>query len=407
VRDVSIGIDIGTTAVTTAVVERMADGTIAVRGIGRAPSAGLRRGMIVDVDATAQSIRRSVLEASKASGATIRAAVVGIGGTHLGSFTTRGAVAVTRTDGEITEQDATRALAAAEGFISKNPNREIVHVIPREFRVDGQGGVMDPVGLVGMKLEVEALVIDGARPALQNIVKACELAGIEVRDWVANVVAASSVLLNDQQRELGAMLLDLGAGTTDFAIFEEGRLLDAGVIPIGGTHITADIAIGLRTNIAAAEQIKLRYASALPDPRATRRDTIALGDFVRGDSSVFAVRDLVDIIGARLTDVFELATKAMKRVGRAGLLPGGIVLVGGAASIPAIQELARRELRLPVETATELSIEGMPLDAPTEFAVSIGLALWEGRGLRFAPRHANRFGSIWEGIKRVLRTFVP
>lgn len=407
-RGLAVGIDIGTSAVTTVAARQMKGGKLRIFGVGRARGGGMRRGVIVDVDEVAKTLRASVAEASRAAGTAIRSAVVGIGGVHLGSSSARGVVASSRADGEITEEDVARAVRAAEGFVAKNPNREIIHIIPREFRIDGAGGVTDPVGLVGMKLEVEVLVVDGAKPALQNIIRACELVGVEVEDWAASTLAASELLLTKPHKELGVMLLDLGAGTSDFVIFEEGRVLDVGAIPIGGSHITSDIAIGLRTSVAAAEAIKLRYAESLLSERPGKRQTLQLAEFVSGDSSVFAVRDLADIVGARLTDIFELATKALKRVGRAGLLAGGVVLSGAGADIPGIQDTARRELKLPAEVARAISRDDLEDVIPPRLAIPVGLILWQRGRTGFAAAHAGRRWGNWvEELKRLARAFIP
>lgn len=407
-RDITVGVDIGTTAITTIVTERTNEGKVRVLGVGASPSVGIRRGVIVELGEAARSFRRSLLEASRASGVTIRSVVVGVGGPHLATSSLRGAVAVSRADGEITEDDVRRAVAAVEGLVPKNPNREIIHLIPRTFAIDGERGIADPVGMVGMKLEVEAFVVDGARSALQNIIKCCELAGVAVDDWVASVLAASTVLLDRQQRELGAILLDLGAGTTDYAIFEEGRVLDVGSFPIGGERITSDIAIGLRVPVAVAEAIKVRYAQAFGSERVPKRDTIQLAEFIANDPSVFAVRDLADIIAARLSDVFELAVKAMKKVGRAGLLPGGVVLAGGVSDTPGIQGLARRELRLPIEVAKAIALEELHDVVPPRFAVALGLILWHDRsGRARSPGFMRHFGALGERIKEFLRAFIP
>lgn len=407
-RDISVGVDIGTTTITTLVAERTKDGKVRVLGVGSSPSVGIRRGMVVDLDEAARSLRRSVAEASRSSGITIRSVIVGVGGPHLGTFHARGAIAVSRADGEITEDDVARAVKAVEGLVPRNPNREIIHLIPRTFTIDGERGIADPVGMVGMKLEVEALVIDGARAALQNIIKCCELVGLSVDDWVTSVLAASTVLLDRQQKELGAILLDLGAGTTDYAIFEEGRALDVGSFPIGGERITADIAIGLRVPVAVAESIKVRHAHVLAGERAARRDSIPLAEFVASDPTVVAARDLADIIAARLADVFELTMKAMRRVGRAGLLPGGVVLSGGVADTPGIQELARRELKLPTETAKAIALEELHDVVPSRFSVALGLILWQGAGWEAKSQgFLGRFGALGERLQRFLRAFIP
>ncbi|MBI4132066.1 MAG: cell division protein FtsA [Candidatus Sungbacteria bacterium] len=400
----AVGIDIGTTNTTTVVVRRDKSGKFRITGFGQSPSAGMRRGAIFDVEAAAGALKRSLHEASRTSGERIRSALVSVGGAHLAAFAVRGAVAVSRADGEITEDDVRRAIHTAEGMAPKNPNREVIHVIPRGYRVDGDGSIADPVGMVGMKLESDALVVDGSKPALANLIKCCELAGIEVEDWAASTLAASEVLLTKRQKELGVMLLDLGAGTSDFAIFEEGRILDVGSFPFGGAHITNDIAVGLKAQVTVAEAIKIRYASVAAEMRA-RRENIRLADFHVAGGEEFPLRELTDIIGARLTDIFELSFKALKRIGRAGLLPGGVVLTGGVADIPGIQDLCRRELKLPVEVAKAGTPEVFADVVPARLAIPVGLMLWQWEQTGFRGRH--RSWGIVERAKHILRGFVP
>ena len=407
-RGVLVGIDIGTTAVTTAVARSDKSGKFRIVAASSAPNAGVRRGMVVDVEAAAGALKRSIHEASRAAGGTIKNAYLAVGGAHLNAFMVRGAIAVSRADGEVTEDDVRRVIGAAEGMIPRNPNREVIHVIPRSFKVDGEGGIADPIGLAGMKLEVEALVVDGAKSALANLIKCCEQVGVAIDDWVASPLAAAEVLLSKKQRELGAILLDLGAGTSDFAVFEEGRVVDVGSFPIGGSHITADIAIGFRTPVAAAEAIKVRHATIFPESVAGKRETIRLTEFGGGSKDEFLVRDLADIVGARLTDIFELTTKALKKIGRAGLLPGGVVLSGGVADIPGIVELARRELRLPVELAKAAAVDPFGEVIPPRLAVPVGLILWqlEARGDAGGSRRGGWRGAM-EELKRMLRGMIP
>lgn len=401
-----VGIDIGTAAITTVIARAERGGKFRIIGVGSAPSAGIRRGVIVDPQAAAAALLRSSREAGRAANTTVKSAVVAVGGAHLNAFPVRGAVVISRADGEITEDDVRRAVNVAEGLIPKNPNREVIHLIPRTFRVDGEGGITDPVGMVGMKLDVEAIVVDGSKAALQNIIRTCEAAGITIEDWVASTLAAADVLLSPQQRELGAVLLDLGAGTSDLAIFEEGRLVDAGSFPIGGGHITADIAIGLRVQPVTAEAIKVRYAQAVADARAGRRETIRLADFTGAGQEEVSVRDLTTIVSARLSDIFELTTKALKRIGRAGLLPGGAVLTGGVTDIPGIQVLARRELKLPVEVAKAVGVDMFTDVVPPRLAVPVGLIVWQLRN-REAALGRWQWGGWLERFKRVLNSFVP
>lgn len=407
-RGIKVGINIATTAITTAVTQLDKNAKLSVLGVGSAMTQGVRKGAVADVEAVARALKLSLHEASRASGITVKNAYLAVGGAHVNSFTARGAIAVSRADGEITEEDTARVIRAAEGMIPRNPNREILHVIPREFKVDGEAGITDPVGMVGMKLEVEALVIDGSRSAVQNLVRCSELAGVEVESLTASALAAAEVLLTRKQKELGVILLDLGADTSDFAVFEESKVVEVGSFPIGGNHITSDIAIGFRTPVAAAEEIKVRHAEVAIGDKLTRRENIAMGDFVHGDDSVFAVRDLMDIVSARLSDIFELTTKALRRVGRAGLLPGGVILTGGVADIPGIQDLARRELKLPVEIARNIAVDEIGDVLPTRLAIPLGLILWEMRhGGDGFSRGQGAWGGILEGLKRILRSFVP
>lgn len=408
-RGNSVGIDFGTAAITTAILQQKKGGKIGVLGVGSVPSAGMRRGMIVDIEAAGAALRKSLTEAERQSGIEIRSAYVGLGGMHLGSQFARGAIAVSRADGEVTEEDVQRVIQAAGNFAAKNPNREILHLIPRQFKVDGELSLAEPVGMVGMKLEAEVLVIDGAKSALQNMIKCCEFVGIEIEDWMSSTLAAAEVILSKKQKELGVMLLDLGADTSNFAVFEEGRLIDIGSFPIGGNHITSDIAIGFRTPVAVAEEIKIRYANAtfLERPGA-KRETIALADFVGDDSAVYHMRDLAEIVSARLTDIFELASKALKKSGRAGLLPGGVVLMGGGADIPGVHDLARRELKLPVEVAHAIGLEELDDVIPPRLAIPVGLILWhDQRGRLRRQRTWGNWGIVMERAKHMLRSFIP
>lgn len=405
-RRILSGIDIGSSVTIVVSAELQSGGTLKLLGAGSAPSAGLRRGAVVNAEEASRSVGRAVVEAETESGVRIRSAILGIGGPSVGVFPARGVVAVSRADGEVTEEDTVRARVAAEGMIPKNPNREILDVLARSYKVDGLAALTDPIGLVGMKLELEAVVVDAARQPLENAVRACELAGVAVDGWASSILAAAEVLLTPAHKELGTLLLDLGAGTTDYAVFEDGGLVDLGAFPLGGNHITMDVAIGLRISVLIAEAIKLRYASELLSARAARRTEIPLVEFTPGDERMVALADLSDIVEARLTDVLELAGKSLKRIGRAGLLPGGVVLSGGVVELGGIAELARRELKLPVEVVRQFRLEGMEEPVASRYAVPVGLILWE------LKREGQRRGRVrWsagiERIARLLRGLIP
>lgn len=348
-RDIITALDVGTAMVQTVVAERVPDrDALQILGIGVAPSAGVRRGAVIDVDDAGAAIRQSVAQARKTAGVAIKSVWVGVDGAHVSSASVRGVVAVSRADQEIAPEDVQRALAAAESFIPKNRNKEALHIIPREFRVDNEPGVRDPIGMHGVRLEAEALVIECASVHLRSLFKAVESAGLRVADYVFSPLAAAETVLSRRQKELGVILLDIGGGVSSFIVFEEGVPVHAGVIPIGGNHITGDVAIGFRTHMDVAEQIKLAYGTCMVAD-LPKRDSIRLAEFIPDQEEVFSRRTLTEIVEARLQDLFELLQKELRRINRVRLLPGGVVLVGGSSLIPGILPLTKRELGLPVE----------------------------------------------------------
>lgn len=412
-RNIITAVDVGTAAVQTVVAERVPErDTLQILGVGSAPAAGVRRGAVVDVEDAAHAIRQSVDQARKTAGVPVRSAWVGVDGTHITSASVRGVVAVSRADQEIAPEDVRRALAAAEAFIPKNHNKEVLHIIPREFRVDQEAGVRDPIGMHGVRLEAEALVIEGASVHLKSLFKAVEHAGLRVDDYVFSPLAAAEAVLTKRQKELGTMLLDIGGGSSSFIVFEEGVPVHAGTIPIGGNHITGDVAIGFRTHVDVAEQIKLAYATCtvadLP-----KRDGIRLAEFIPGHEEVVSRRTLAEIVEARLQDLFELLQKELRRINRARLLPGGVVLVGGSSLIPGIQGLTRRELGLPVEQGMPQGFSPAVEDREgAAFAPALGIALWAagkrtdaGTAGGWASQRHFAGGQAWLG--RWLRSLLP
>lgn len=378
-RKIITSLDVGTSTVQTVVAEIAKDGSLRILGLGIAPSSGVRRGVVVDLDEVTSSIRKSVEEAEKGSGVPVRSVWLGIGGTHISVASSRGVVAVSRADGEISPEDEKRVIAAAETFVSKNPNKEVLHVIPRDFKVDHQGGIKDPKGMHGVRLEVETLVIECLAPFLKNLFKSVEHAGLRVEDYVFSPLAAAEAVLTKRQKELGAMVLDIGGGTASFMVFEEGTPVHAGIIPIGGNHITNDVAIGFKTNIDVAEQIKVAYGSCLPG-ELPKRDTVRLAEFIPDDPSAFSRRELAEIVEARLCDIFELIQKELKKIERNELLPAGIILTGGSTLLPGVVDLAKRELRLPVEIGIPKLLAGLDERTAPALASALGILHW-GAGL--------------------------
>lgn len=377
-RNIITALDVGTSTTQVLVAEKKRGENLRILGVGIAPSTGVRRGTVFDIEEVASSIKRAADDARKAAGVPVKSVWLAVGGSQVAVSSSRGVVAVSRADGEISPEDVRRAIAAAETFVPKNPNREILHMIPRDFKVDSESGIKDPVGMHGIRLEVDVLIIECAITHLKNILKCVEMAGLTVEDYVFSPFAAAGAVLNKRQKELGVMLLDIGGGTASFIIFEEGVPIHAGVIPLGGSHITNDVAIGLRTHIDVAERVKIVHGSCLPQ-ELPKRDNIRLAEFIDGSSEVYSRRDLAEIIIARLRDIFELLHKELKRVDRVQLLPAGIVLIGGSALLPGIVDLAKRELKLPVDQG-RLQHFSETVDDRTVpiLAAACGVLMWAG-----------------------------
>lgn len=389
-RNIIVALDIGTSTVETIIAETVrGEDAPRILGIGVAASQGVRRGIVIDLGEVTESIRRSVEEARKASGASgvaVRSVWLAIGGSHVSVSSSRGVVAVSRADGEISPEDVRRVINAAESFVAKNPNKELLHIIPRNFRVDNEADIKDPVGMHGVRLEVDALIVECSAPFLKNILKCVEGAGYAVEDYVFGPLAAARAVLTKRQKELGVMLLDVGGGTASFVVYEEGVPLHAGVLPIGGGHITSDVAIGLRTHVDVAEQIKKVYGSCLPD-EFTKRDLVHLVEFLpedhmdiqgkAADTLLYPRRELAEIISARMQDLFEVLQKELRKIGRSGLLPAGVVLVGGTSALPGLLEVTKRELKLPVELGRPQDFfEGIDEKNASMLATSLGLIQW-------------------------------
>jgi len=370
------GLDIGTCFVRTIVAKMRANqAKPQIIGIGQAPSFGLRHGIVVDVDDVVKSITKSVHEAERSSGVSIDRVVFSISGNHIISKPTKGVIAVSRADGEISKEDVDRVISAAS-TIPVSQNREIFHTIPRSFSVDNQNDIKDPVGMNGVRLEVDALVIEGITPYIKNLTKCISEAGLEKDGMVAVSLAASQSALNKRQKELGVLSLDLGGGTVNMAVFEEGNIIYSCVLPIGSSHITNDIAIGLRGSIDLAEKVKLEYGSAISS-EVGKKEMIDLSKLGLEESGTVFRSDVVKIIEARLVETLELVNKELKIINRQGLLPAGVVLLGGGAKMPGLVDLTKSVLKLPAQIGFPLEVESVidEIDDPA-FTTAVGLILW-------------------------------
>ena len=383
-RDVDetiVAIDVGTTKVCTLVGELSEETAVRIVGIGVSPSRGVRKGVVLDIEQATQAITMSVEKAEQISGYEIDSAFVGMAGAHISGLNSKGVAAISRGERTIVQEDIDRALEAARA-VALPANRQLIHVIPRGYIVDDQDGVRNPLGLRGFRLEVEAHIVTGASTSVHNLVQCVQGAGVRVGGLVLEPIAAGEAVLTTAEKELGVALVDIGGGTTDLAIFIDGSVWHTTVLPVGGNHLTRDVAVGLRTPFMVAETLKTKYGHTMPDTIGPD-ESIDATSF--GDNSHRSVsrRRLAEIIRARSEEILELILREIKRSGYDGLLPAGVVLCGGTADLAGIKEFSREILSLPVRVGTPHEMEGLveTVRDPAH-ACSVGLLLW---ALRCAP----------------------
>ncbi len=411
-QEIIVGLDVGTTTVRTIVAQKNPKQPKPLFiGIGEAPSTGIRKGAVVDIEETVKAISASLEETERIAGTAIEHVYVSIGGEHIISKSSRGIVAVSRADGEISEEDVARVINAAQA-ITIAPNKEILHVIPISFTLDSQEQIKDPVGMNGVRLEANVLIIEGAVPFIKNLTKCVHESGVEIDDLILTSLASSKAVLSPRQRELGVVVIDLGGGTTSLAVFEEDTLIHTAVLPVGGGHVTNDIAIGLRTSIDIAERVKRDFGSALP-LEVSKRDKIDLAKIDSSEEGIVLRRHLAEIIEARIVEIFTLVDQELKKIDRSKMLPAGAVLVGGGAKMPGIVDLAKETLSLPVQIGFPQNIEGIVdrINDPS-FATVVGLVLWGLDEKVYSHRKFQFPGVSYlanpiSKLKRLFKTFLP
>jgi cell division protein FtsA len=356
-RSVLTALDVGTSKVCALVAEPLPEGGGAtVLGYGVSPCAGLRKGVVVNIEATVEAIRAAVTEAEKTSGVRVGAAVVGEAGAHVRGLNSHGIVAVR--GGEVSARDVERVIDAARA-VAIPLDRQVLHILPQQFAVDDQEGVRDPVGMAGVRLEARIHIVTAAQSYGQNLTKCCERASITPLEIVFEPLASADAALFPEERELGVALLDIGGGTTDIVVFHGGAVMHTAVLPIGGNHLTSDIAAGLRTPISDAEQLKITFGVATN--QVVRRDETVQVPGVGGrEPRVIARRLLGEIIEPRMEEIFTMAQREVMRSGVADSLASGLVLVGGSSLLEGTQELAERIFGLPVRRGLPINLKGMP-----------------------------------------------
>ena len=402
-----MGLDLGTSRVAVVISESDDPGMpVTILGVGESPSDGLRKGVVVNLDKTIASIQAAAVAAERMAGQRIESVVVSLGGTHLWSQNSTGVVAVAHPDHEISDDDVHRVVDASRA-ISVASDRQVIHVIPRAYTVDGQDGVRDAVGMTGHRLEVETNIITGAQTAVQNVIKCVHGAGFDVEDVVCAGLAAGEGVLTQQEIELGVCVVEIGAGTTNVVVYNDGSARHLAVLPVGGNHVTSDIAIGLRTTLDEAESLKLNYGHALPD-------VIDHGEKVEvrqvGGDRIQALprRFLAEIIGPRMLEIFQMAREEVRKSGFDQLLPAGVIVAGGGSRLMGTMDAAQSVFNTAARLGQPIALTGLADKAHgPSFAVAAGLVKWgaRDRGAHGGTRQPVTFGSTYQKTVRWLRDF--
>ena len=405
-QTVLVSVDVGTTKVCVLIGEVSRTGGIDVIGFGQAPSDGLRKGVVIDIDRTVQSVTSAVEAAERLSGFKVRSAFVGISGNHISSQNSRGMVAVSGHRRDVAREDTLRAIEAARAVSIPN-TREILHVIPRGYVVDGQEGVRDPIGMSAVRLEVETHIVTASQSGVQNLTKCVQRAGVEIDELVLAPLATAEAVLTDEDRELGVALLDIGGDTTDLAVFHDGSIAHAATIPMGGKSITSDLGIVLRVTPDVAENLKLKQGSALPvdvDPDEVVQITSIGEDVAHGVTR----RTVAQIIEARLNEIFEAVQQEVAAAGATNRLQAGLVLTGGGSMLSGINRAARDQLGMSARVVGPQNLGGLTDQVSTPpYAAASGLLLWGAKNWTLDDDHdgnrsleglSGRIGKLFKGL---------
>jgi cell division protein FtsA len=372
-RKIIVGLDVGTSKVVALVGELTADGSIEAIGLGSQPSRGLKKGVIVNIESTVQSIQRAIEEAELMAGVEIHSVYAGIAGSHVRSLNSHGVVAIR--DREVTHGDVEHVIEAAKA-VAIPADQRILHVLPQEFVIDGQEGIRDPIGMSGVRLEAKVHIVTGADSAAQNIIKCVQRCGLTVEDVVLEQFASSFACLTDDEKELGVCIVDIGGGTTDIAVFSGGAIRHTAVLPIAGDQVTNDIAVSMRTPTQYAEDIKLRHACALSQ-LANPDETIEVPGVGDRPARRLARQTLAEVVEPRYEELFNLVRDELRRSGYEEVVAAGMVLTGGSARMEGAIELAEEIFHMPVRLGLPQGIKGLAevVRSPV-YSTAVGLLLY-------------------------------
>ena len=403
-RNVFTGVDVGTSKVCALIAEPGPDGATAVLGYGVVPCTGLRRGVVVNIEATVEALRTATAEAEKSAGVRIGAAVVGVAGAHIRGLNSHGIVAVR--GGEVGPRDVERVIDAARA-VAIPLDRQVLHILPQQFAVDDQDGVRDPIGMAGVRLEARIHIVTAAQTYGQNLYKCCERSGVSTAELMFEPLASADAALFPEERELGVALIDIGGGTTDIIVFHNGAVMHTAVLPVGGNHLTSDVAAGLRTPLTEAERLKLNYGVAT-NQVVGHDETVQVPGVGGREPREIARRLLGEIIEARMEEIFAMAQRELLRSGVAESLGSGVVLAGGTSLLEGTQELAERIFNLPVRRGLPINLKGMPEELMKPmYTTAAGLLLHaaDGRGHGNGLARYGRWGRLRSRVTDWVRDF--
>ncbi|HAO94060.1 MAG: cell division protein FtsA [Deltaproteobacteria bacterium GWB2_55_19] len=403
--NIVVGLDIGTTKICAIVGEKTRD-SVEIIGIGVHASKGLRKGVVVNIESTVESIRKAVEEAELMAGCEVNRVYCGIAGGHIRAFNSHGVIAIKNR--EISQADIDRVIEAAQAVVIP-PDREVIHVIPQEYIVDDQEGIQEPLGMIGIRLEVKVHIVTAAVTSAQNIVKCANKAGLDVADIVLQQIASSEAVLNPDEREIGVVLVDIGGGTTDIALYHAGTIKYTTVISLGGNQVTGDISVGLRTTASEAEKIKKQFGNAMT-ALVSKDDMVEVQSVGGGKSRTVSRYMLCEIIEPRVEEIFQLVKREIMKSGYDNLVSSGIVLTGGTAAMEGITELAEQVFNLPVRRGLPMGITGLVdvVKSPM-YSTGVGLVQYGGKhlaGTQFQRGSENKiFNKLTSRMKEWMKEF--
>ncbi len=400
--DILVGLDIGTTKIC-AIVGEVTDEGIDIIGIGSHPSKGLRKGVVVNIDATVASIKRAIEEAEHMAGCEITTVYTGIAGGHVKAFPSHGVVAIK--EKEVRQSDVDRVIDQAKA-VAIPLDREVIHVLPQEFLIDDQDGVKEPVGMCGVRLEAKALIVTGAVSSAQNIVKCAQRTGLNVADIVLQPLASSLATLSEDEKDLGVCLVDIGGGTTDIAIFANGAIRHTAVLALGGNHLTNDVAVGRRTPTHEAERIKKAYGCAMAS-MVDRSETIEVPSVGGGQPRVLSRQIVAEIVEPRVEEIFMLVQHEIQKAGLEEQIASGVVITGGSTLLSGMSEMAEEVLGVPVRRGLPKGIGGLvDVVKSPQFATAVGLVIYGAQQAAGSPYFKIREENVYRKVKNRMKEWL-